>query len=51
MQVLLKVPTDAQAGDDHAIVFTATREDASSVYNSAIVQVIVLRPDEREARR
>ena len=51
MQVLLKVPTDAQAGDDHAIVFTATREDASSVSNSAVMQVIVLRPVEREAFR
>ena len=49
--VPLKVPTDAQAGDDHAIVFTATREDATSVYNSAVVQVIVLRPDEPEALR
>lgn len=51
VQVPLKVPTDARAGDDHDIVFTATREDASSVYNSAVVQVIVLRPDEPEALR
>ena len=51
MQVLLKLATDAQADDDYSIVFTATREDASSVYNSAVVQVIVLRPDEPEALR
>ena len=51
VRVLLEVPTDAQAGDDHAIVFTATRDDAGSVYNSAVVQVIVLRPDEPEALR
>ena len=51
VRVPLAVPTDAQAGDDHSIVFTATREDASSVFNSAVVQVIVLRQDEPEALR
>jgi hypothetical protein len=51
VQVRLAVPSDAQAGHDHSIVFTATREDASSVYNSAVVQVIVLHDDEPEAVR
>jgi len=51
VRVPLAVPPDAEAGDDHAIVFTATRDDAGSVYNSAVVEVIVLRPDEPEALR
>jgi hypothetical protein len=41
VQVPLTVPTDARAGHERFIVFTATREDAGSVYNSAVVQVIV----------
>jgi hypothetical protein len=49
VRVPLAVPTDAQAGQDHSIVFTATREDATAVFNSAVVQVIVLRQDEPEA--
>jgi hypothetical protein len=51
VRVPLVVPPDARAGDGHSIVFTATRDDAGSVYNSAVVEVIVLRPDEPEAIR
>ncbi|MGH8029712.1 MAG: hypothetical protein ACREO3_07255 [Arenimonas sp.] len=51
VRVPLAVPTDAQAAQDHSIVFTATREDASRVYNSAVVEVVVLRPDEPEGLR
>jgi hypothetical protein len=51
VQVPLAVPTDAQAGHEHSIVFTATREDAGSIYNSAVVQVIVLGRDDPKALR
>jgi hypothetical protein len=51
VRVPLVVPPDARAGAGHSIVFTATRDDAGSVYNSAVVEVIVLRPDEPEAIR
>jgi hypothetical protein len=51
VRVPLAVPADARAGDGPSIVFTATREDAGNVYNSAVVQVIVLRQDEPEALR
>jgi hypothetical protein len=51
VEVPLAVPSDARAGHETSLVFTATREDAGTTYNSAVVQVIVLRPDEPEALR
>lgn len=51
VQVPLAVPASIPPGGDHSIVFTATRADAGDVYNSAVVEVIVLRPDEPEAVR
>jgi hypothetical protein len=48
VHVPLAVPTDARAGHARFIVFTATREDAGSVYNSAVVQLVVLKQGELE---